>query len=300
MWLTRDRDQANLVIGSGIFLGAGAKRDDHVACDALGDGGRGQRAFFQHGPGAVVANTAHITALGGHDLIEQVELGVAAVHDVEPVRCDGAFQDGSFIRVAARTAGDIDADGHVAVHFEMRVEPPFCQAAARFGFLEGGLGHARQGVQERAIHKRDGLVELIETRVMVVGLEFLAKFNDNLLKTRRIEDIDGFGERSQRHARAAQPSLHVLQFAGLLQAAQRFDGRIEEEEKDEHAILIVMQLAVMGGVSLAADVMKAFEKPVESIQVFRPLKSVRWRQRYGHRNSPVQACQDGSFQPTIP
>ena len=102
--------------------------NDLVRRDAFGEGGGGERPFFQNVVDAVVANAANVTALGRDDAVEEGELGVAAIHDVEAVGFDGAFQDGPFVAVAAAIGSDIDASRHVAIDFKMRMQSPLDQA----------------------------------------------------------------------------------------------------------------------------------------------------------------------------
>src|SRR5262249_35248265 len=59
------------------------------------------------------------------------------------------------------------------------------------------------------------------------------------------------------------------QFAGLLNAAQRRDDRIEQKQKEVSAVVIEKQLPVAGAVALRADVMQALQErhqPVEVLQ----------------------------------
>jgi hypothetical protein len=54
-----------------------------------------------------------------------------------------------------------------------------------------------------------------------------------------------------------------------LKTSQRFDGGVEKEKEEEHAVLIVVQLAVVRGIAFAADLMKAFQERVELIEVLQ-------------------------------
>jgi hypothetical protein len=82
-----------------------------------------------------------------------------------------------------------------------------------------------------------------------------------------IEDLNGLGQLSQRGPSTSQLALYVLKRAGLLQRPQRTEDRVEEEEQDEQAILIVMQAAVAGSVTLAADFVQLIEQGQESFEV---------------------------------
>ena len=68
-----------------------------------------------------------------------------------------------------------------------------------------------------------------------------------------------------------QPSFFwtFFEFAGLLESAQRLDDGVEEVEKDEHAILIVVQDAIAGAIAFAADVVETFEQRREPVEVLQ-------------------------------
>ena len=242
--------------------------NDLVRRDAFGDGGGGEGPFFQYVVDAVVANAANVTALGLDDAIEEGELGIAAIHDVEAIGFDGAFQDGPLIAVAAAVGSDIDASRHVAIDFEMSMQSPLDQAA-RVGRLQRRFGEVRQDGEQRAIDEGDGMANVLEAWIDAERLQLLAQFADDFLEPFGIEDGDRFGQRTERGSRAAQLLLHVLKFAGLLQAANRLDDGVEKEEQNQHAILIVMQRPIAGAIPLAADVMETVEQGRELIEVLQ-------------------------------
>jgi hypothetical protein len=75
------------------------------------------------------------------------------------------------------------------------------------------------------------------------------------------------------------------------------DRGVKKEKKDEHAVLIVVQLAVVRGIALAAHFVKGLKKRVELIEVLQSLEAFgipRFRRRSQHRDSPVQDCHPGS------
>ncbi len=86
----------------------------------------------------------------------------------------------------------------------------------------------------------------------------------------RIEHAGSFRERTERGPRAAQFLLHLGQLAGLLQAAQRGDNRIEQVEQHEHAILVVVQLSVAGTIAGTAVVVQPLQEGSELVEVFEP------------------------------
>ena len=84
-----------------------------------------------------------------------------------------------------------------------------------------------------------------------------------------IENAGCFRERSQRGACTAEFLLDILQFAGLLDAAQRRDDRVEQVEQQEHAILIVMQGAIAGTVSRATIIVQAIQQWRKLVEEFQ-------------------------------
>ena len=119
------------MIRSRIRFASLADPDDLIAEDASGSVRVGQRPFFNDLIRAVVSQAADVTAVGLDDVIEQRELGIAAVHHVQPIGLDRPFQYRAFVMFAAAVRGDVDPRRHVTIDFEMRVQPPLHQAAAR-------------------------------------------------------------------------------------------------------------------------------------------------------------------------
>ena len=62
--------------------------------------------------------------------------------------------------------------------------------------------------------------------------------------------------------------MHFLQFTRLLNASQRGHDRIEQVKQHQHAVLIVMQRAIVGLVALAAIVMQPLKQGSELVEVF--------------------------------
>lgn len=55
-----------------------------------------------------------------------------------------------------------------------------------------------------------------------------AEFVDDVLEAFGVEDAGGFAERAQRSPRTTELALHLLEFAGLLDAAERGDDGVEQ------------------------------------------------------------------------
>ena len=119
----------------------------------------------------------------------------------------------------------------------------------------------------RAVDQRDGVANIFQAWITAKGFELYGEFGNDFLESLGIEDAYRFRERTERSPRTAEFFLDVLEFAGLLQATERLDDGVEEEEQDQHAILIVVQRAITGGISLTADIVEAFEQRSKLIEV---------------------------------
>src|ERR1044072_4421503 len=82
-----------------------------------------------------------------------------------------------------------------------------------------------------------------------------------------IEDVTSFAERAQRHSFDAQFLLDFVEFAGLLEATQTGDDRIEEGKKQQSQILVTIQFSIAGRIASGADVMKPLQKGLEVIEI---------------------------------
>ena len=85
-------------------------------------------------PYRVVSQAADVAALVGSYLIEQRELGIAAVKRVETIWFDCFLKDRSFVMLATSIGRHIDTNGNRFGSFEMRVQPPLDLPAARVRF----------------------------------------------------------------------------------------------------------------------------------------------------------------------
>lgn len=54
------------------------------------------------------------------------------------------------------------------------------------------LGQDRQTFQKRAVNKRQGMLQVAESRVRGDGLELLAEFGDDFFQPFWLEDVGGF------------------------------------------------------------------------------------------------------------
>ncbi len=63
---------------------------------------------------------------------------------------------------------------------------------------------------------------------------------------------------------------NLLKFAGLLNASQRRHNRIEKVQQNQHAILVVVQLAIAGTISFAAIVVQTPQQRRKLVEEFEP------------------------------
>ena len=219
---------------------------------------------------AVVAQTADVTAVGGHDVVEQLELRVAAVLHVAAAGFQRLGQHGPLVGLAAADAfGHVDADRHAAFQIELGVEAELRLELRRSRISQRGLHQHGQALQQGAVDQRQGVLHVFQPRIAGDGFELFAQFGDDFLQPFRLKDIGGFAERAQRGPLTAEFALDFPQFAGLLDGSQGANHGIEEEQQHEHAVLVVMQLAVAGFVALAADFMQAGEKRGELVEILQ-------------------------------
>src|SRR5450432_2332614 len=111
------------------------------------------------------------------------------------------------------------------------------------------------------------MANVLQARVAAQRFELRAEFGNDLLQSFGIEATHRLGQRTKRRAWTAELLLHVLKFAGLLQATQRSDDGIEQVEQNQHAVVIEVQRTIAGSVAVAADLVQAFEQGRKLIEV---------------------------------
>ena len=160
---------------------------------------------------------------------------------------------------AVERRGDLDADGQLAVDLELSMEPPAAVGPAVLVAEVGGLGQGGQGLDDAAIDGGEHLADVPLAHAAGRG-GLGPELGDDRLEAVRLEDLDGLGQRPQGGPRAADLAADLLEQAGGLQGPEGTEDRVEEEQEDQGAIVVEMELAVAGPVALAADVMEPFEE----------------------------------------
>ena len=113
---------------------------------------------------------------------------------------------------------------NIAVHFEVRVQPPLHQTAALRLFQQRSLHQVGKCRDNRTVDECDRLVNLTEPVIASYRCCLLIKFLDNLLETIGIKNARRFTERTERHPFATELLLDLLQFARLR------DGSFEQRQ----------------------------------------------------------------------
>ena len=96
-----------------------------------------------------------------------------------------------------------------------------------------------------------------------------AQFGDDFFESFRLKDVGGFAQRAERGSLTAEFALNLPQFAGLFDGPQGADHGIEEEQQNEHTVLVVMELSISGFVALTADIMEACEQGCELVEILQ-------------------------------
>ena len=195
------------------------------------------------------------------DVLEELILCITAIDDVEPAGLQGGTQLLLFVTVAVGHTGmaryafeDIEMQVHLGGAM-LLVEPQ-------------SPGHLRQGGQQAAVHGGQAAQDF----GLLAGVQrqgFLGEFADDALQGFGIEGTGRRAERPQGGTGAVEFVLDLFHATGLLQAAQAGESRVEEEEQDQGGILIVMELAIAGGID--ADVMQRCEQGLKSLEILQAL-----------------------------
>jgi hypothetical protein len=90
---------------------------------------------------------------------------------------------------------------------------------------------------------------------------------DDALAELGIEDPGGLRERTEAGARTAEFLLHLGQFAGLLDGAQGNPDGVKQSQQEQAAVLVEVQLPVLGLVPGTASVVQALEQRQELFEI---------------------------------
>lgn len=156
-----------------------------------------QRLVFGNLELAVVADAAQIARTLVDNVVEEFELGIAAVLDVQPVGLNRAFQNRAFIVLAASVGGDIDSMGDMPLDLEMRMQAPLDHSRPGLSLHHGRLHDSWHRRNQSAINQCDRLVNVFQLRILHQGLKLSSEFLDDLDQPLRIEDCCRFRQRPQ-------------------------------------------------------------------------------------------------------
>ena len=110
-----------------------------------------------------------------------------------------------------------------------------------------------------------------------------------------VEHSSRLRQRPQRGAAATQFSLHFLQLAGLLQAPQRRDDRVEHEQQHQPAVLVEKQLPIGSLVPFAADRPQTNKQRRNLRQILQPGQFPLRNRLPLLRRHPWPPCHPGSY-----
>src|SRR5262249_12821764 len=262
------QDDPDRVVRPRLGLVRGPQLDHDVAEHARPSRRPGHRPFLDDRiEVAVVADAADVAAAGRDDVVPQGEFGVPAVQHVAAIRLQRPPQDVLLVGLAAvERRGDLDADGQLAVDLEVGMEPP---TAVRLPVLVaevGGLGQRGQGLDHAAIDGGEHPADVLRAGA-AGGWDLGPELGDDRLEPLGLEDLDGFGQGPQGGPRATDLAADLLQPAGLLQGAEGAEDGVEEEQEDQGAVVVEMELAIAGLVAPAADIMEAVEEREYLVEV---------------------------------
>ena len=83
-----------------------------------------QRTLFDDFVNTVVSKPTDVDALLGYNIIEQFELGITAIHHIEPIGLNRTRQHRPFVMLTATIRRDVDPRRDITINFEMCVKSP--------------------------------------------------------------------------------------------------------------------------------------------------------------------------------
>ena len=120
---------------------------------------------------AVITQAADVTAVGGHDFVEQTELGIAAILHVAAAAFQSLGQHRPLVGFAtADPLGHVDADRYPALQIELGVQAELRLELCRARIGQRGLDQHGQGLHQGSIDQRQRVLYVFEPRVPRDGL----------------------------------------------------------------------------------------------------------------------------------
>jgi len=130
-------------------------------------------------------------------------------------------------------------------------------------------GPVEQHARFDVLVARRPLLDDLVNAVVAQATDVAASGGDDFLEPFGLEDVGGLAQRAQRRPLATQLTLNLPQFAGLLDGPQGANHRIEQEQQHEHAVLVEVQRAVAGLVTLAADIVQTCQQRSELVEILQ-------------------------------
>jgi len=148
----------------------------------------------------------------------------------------------------------------VVVHVELKVQAPGVAVPPVAQGQEHRFGHGTQRLNDCGIDQRQLAGQLLEQRAALDRQQPAGQLIHHLLQHRRLEDAAAFAEAAQPEPLDPQPLLHLRQVRNLLQRAHGADQGVEQIEQDQQDVVVEVKLAVVGLVTVAADLVQRGEQ----------------------------------------
>ncbi len=158
-----------------------------------------------------------------------------------------------------------------------------------------GPGHFGQGGQEAAVHGREA-AQGFGFLAVNQGERLRGDVADKSVEQLGIEDAAGFAQGAAGDSVAAEQTLHFIEFAGLLDAAQALDDGVEEEEQEQTGVLVIEQATIAGVIAYRGVLVQTLEQGPEQLEILESLEILvldRCSSFRRHGLPPRPNCQSG-------
>src|SRR5205814_10325759 len=97
------------------------------------------------------------------------------------------------------------------------------------------------------------------------------QFHDDFLERCGVKDAGGFAQGAQGGSGHAEFLSDLVQRAGLLDAAEAGQDRVEEIQQHQSGVVIEEELAVAGRVTFSAEVVQTLQQRIQKLEVLEAL-----------------------------